>query len=151
MEEAILRSHCEGLLEQRYNTLSGGERQRVLCARAMAQESDYIFLDEPISNLDLSFQHHLLQSLRQLCDDKAVGIVMVMHDINLAYHYADKVYLMKSGRRIMSGKKSEVMEEETLSTLYDWPLEKISSPRGLSQEEVYFVALHEVLSDRSAG
>lgn len=128
--EAVRRCQCEALLEQDFSTLSGGEKQRVLCARAMAQESDFILLDEPVSNLDIRYEESILLSLKNLCKERGTGIVCVIHDINLAARFADTFLLMKEGRIFAAGEQAEVLSAPLLSRLYDWPLEELSDKAG---------------------
>ncbi|MDO5015526.1 MAG: ABC transporter ATP-binding protein [Eubacteriales bacterium] len=134
--EALRRSGAIDLAEQSFTRLSGGERQRVLCARAIAQESSFIILDEPVSNLDLRYQHTILATLRQLAHDKNVGILCVMHDVNLAKQYADEILLLKQGRTVGQGPTEELLNEALLSEVYDWPLVKVESRSG---QESFFV------------
>lgn len=142
VRDAITRCQCEDLLDKNFSYLSGGEKQRVLCARAIAQESSFIFLDEPVSNLDLKYQHSILHTLKQLCEEKQVGLISVMHDINLASQYCDEIYLMKDGQCVRAGKREEVLHAELLSKVYEWPLEKISPAADHGRAgESYFRAI----------
>ena len=77
--------------------LSGGERQRAVLARALATEAQFLLLDEPTANLDMSHQATLLSLVRQRCDERRAAALVVTHDINLAAQFADIVMLMKSG------------------------------------------------------
>lgn len=134
--DALRRSGAADLAEQSFAKLSGGERQRVLCARAIAQESSFIILDEPVSNLDLRYQHTILATLRQLAHDKNVGILCVMHDVNLAKQYADEILLLKQGKTVGQGPTEELLNEALLSEVYDWPLVEVESRSG---QESFFV------------
>lgn len=142
VQEAVCRCRCEELLEKNFACLSGGERQRVLCARAIAQDSSFIFLDEPVSNLDLKYQHFILHTLRKLSLEKRVGLISVMHDVNLAAQYCDEIYLMKEGQCVRAGTLSEVLRTELLSSVYEWPLEKLTPDTAEGQPgESYFRAI----------
>jgi len=107
--EAMERVSITDLSGRDYLTLSGGERQRVQFARALAQiweppatGSRFLFLDEPVSSLDIHYQHHFLQLIRSLLDEKIV-VIAVLHDLNLALQYADRMLFMKEGRIAAAG------------------------------------------------
>jgi iron complex transport system ATP-binding protein len=93
--------------------LSGGERQRALIARALAQQTGHVLLDEPTNHLDIRFQHEVLRLVRDL-----PGAAMVLHDLNLAARYCDRVVVMDHGRIVASGTPSEVLVPETLEPVY---------------------------------
>ncbi|MVN91554.1 heme ABC transporter ATP-binding protein [Mucilaginibacter aquatilis] len=95
-----------------YSTLSGGEQQRVQLARVIAQIYDidgaYLFLDEPTNGLDLLYQQQILNTARHLAD-KGFGVVAILHDINFASRYADRVLILKEGRILALGTPNEVI------------------------------------------
>lgn len=109
------------LINKRIDTLSGGEKQRAAIVRALLQNAEILLLDEPTNHLDIRHQHVLMQQLRALNEPKPT-IIMVLHDLNLAAHYSDFVALMKDGKVVTHGETSEVMQEQTLSQLYDWQI-----------------------------
>lgn len=137
INEAICLSGSTGLAEKNFSHLSGGERQRVLSARAIAQESAFILLDEPVSNLDLKYQHQLLATLQNLCRERGTGIVCVLHDINLARQYAEKAFLMKEGKILAEGPVEETLHASLLSEVYEWPIEEI---RGENSQDSFLVS-----------
>lgn len=141
VQEAIQRCSCEPLLDKSFAFLSGGERQRVLCARAIAQETDFIVLDEPVSNLDLKYQHAILSTVRDICRDRGCGIICVMHDINLAHYYADEVLILKKGRIAAEGTKRETLTPEILSEVFEWPMRRVMIE---GEEEPIFLAHNEI-------
>lgn len=102
-KETMKIADVSHLAERDYLTLSGGEKQRVHFARVLAQiwtndnTNKFLFLDEAVSHLDLKHQHQLLQTAKNLCG-KNVTIVAVLHDLNLAYTYGDRILFMKEGR-----------------------------------------------------
>jgi iron complex transport system ATP-binding protein len=107
-----------------YPTLSGGERQRVQLARVLAQvweqqngASRYLLLDEPTSNLDLTHQHSTLGVARHFAGD-GVGVLVILHDLNLAAQYCDEIIMLKQGRRICSGPPSEVFTTENIHSTF---------------------------------
>ncbi|MDD3535401.1 MAG: ABC transporter ATP-binding protein [Candidatus Cloacimonetes bacterium] len=110
-------------LKERYlSELSGGEKQRVYLARALAQNTKYILLDESLSQLDINFQVEIIRLLKELSTAQGKAIVLVSHNLNLAANYADKMILLKQGRLIASGTPNEVMQEALLAKLFDLPL-----------------------------
>jgi len=107
--EAMQRLSVLPLADRDYLSLSGGERQRVQFARALAQIWDappegerYLFLDEPVSSLDIHYQHEFLALARDLAASRIV-LIAVLHDLNLALEYADRILFLKAGRLVASG------------------------------------------------
>lgn len=138
IEKIVKELNLDALLDLEFNFLSGGEKQRVQFGRVLLQlESEgenqpikYLFLDEPLNNLDVRYQIELLKYARKFVDDKRGTVIVVMHDINLCYQYADRVLLMQKGNVIMDGTVEEVMLPELLSQTYQIELEQIQSLDG---------------------
>jgi len=101
-----------------YNNLSGGERQLVLIGRALMQDTGYILMDEPTSHLDFKNQHLILQKLKKF-SQKGKGIVVALHDPNLALKYCDRVIIIKEGRVLAKGKIEEEMNSRIMSQAYN--------------------------------
>jgi len=99
--------------------LSGGERQRAVLARALATEAPVLLLDEPTANLDISHQATLLSLVRKRCDVQGAAALVVTHDINLASQFADVVFLMKGGKAIKSGSRTEVVTPALLKEVFE--------------------------------
>ena len=99
------------------NQLSGGEKQRVMIARALIQQPEILLLDEPTSALDLSHQHHTLALARELAA-QGVGVMSILHDLNLAAQYADNVLLLGQGKVIDQGPVEQVMTAAKITDLY---------------------------------
>ncbi len=104
-----------GLRDKSYLTLSGGEKQRVQLARVLLQLSQaesppLLLLDEPTSALDLAQQHRLCQRMRQLAHQRQYGVVAVLHDLNLAHRYADRVLVVEQGRLVADGPPETVLD-----------------------------------------
>ncbi|MDQ0594765.1 iron complex transport system ATP-binding protein [Chryseobacterium ginsenosidimutans] len=113
------------LKDREYNTLSGGEKQRVHLSRVMAQLQNEIthklvFLDEPLNNLDVKHQYKALEIIKNFTK-KANSAIVVLHDLNLAAQFADKILLMKSGRVSSYGTPEEVFTSENISEAYNFP------------------------------
>ncbi|MCK0471988.1 ABC transporter ATP-binding protein [Halalkalibacter sp. APA_J-10(15)] len=100
------------------NRLSGGERQRVWIAMALAQKTNYLFLDEPTTYLDLFHQYEILELITQLNQLNSMTIVMVLHDLNQAIKYSDQLIIMKDGAIVKHGKPAEVMNEQIIKEIY---------------------------------
>ncbi|MBV7433804.1 ATP-binding cassette domain-containing protein [Cardiobacteriaceae bacterium TAE3-ERU3] len=99
--------------------LSGGQRQRALVAMVFAQDTDLILLDEPLNNLDMYHARQLMQTLRTAVDDWGKTIVIVLHDINYASHYADHITAMQDGKIFANGNTRDVLTQSTISNLYN--------------------------------
>lgn len=101
--------------EQSYLSLSGGEKQRVILARAIAQKPSLLILDEPTNHLDIRYQLTVLNIVRDL----GINVLAVLHDVQMAYHYSDYIYLMKDGKFVFEGVPSDVITEEHIKEIYD--------------------------------
>ncbi len=115
------------LQERTYTTLSGGERQRVQLARVLAQiwepidgETRYLLMDEPTNNLDLTHQHSTLRVARQFADE-GVGVMVILHDLNLAAEYADYILLLHEGVMLDYGAPEAVLTQENILHAYQMP------------------------------
>ncbi|HWI65209.1 MAG TPA: heme ABC transporter ATP-binding protein [Symbiobacteriaceae bacterium] len=98
--------------------LSGGERQRVMVARALAQEPQLLILDEPTAHLDIAHQVELLDLTRRLNREQGLTVIAVLHDLNLAAQYADRLLMMKEGRRFAEGAPADVVTEPNVAAVY---------------------------------
>ena len=132
--DALDKMGVASLAHIAYPLLSGGERQRVQIARAFVQlasseqgKPQYLFLDEPTSALDLHHQLQLMQQLQTLAK-KGLAIVCVLHDLQLAAQYADKIILLKEGNLMGVGKASELLTEANIESLYRVPNHIIAHP-----------------------
>lgn len=103
---------------QKLTQLSGGERQRAWIAMALAQKTDIIVLDEPTTFLDLSHQLEVLELIKSLNKTENVTILMVLHDLNQAIRYSDRVYVMKLGSIIAEGKPEDVLTSDRLKEVF---------------------------------
>lgn len=126
VHRALEALELEALAETEYGVLSGGERQRTHAARVLAQldgleGQPWLLLDEPTSALDLAHQHRLLEATTRRARS-GVGVLLVLHDPNLAARYADDLVLLGAGRVLAHGPTREVLAEEPLSQLYGVPV-----------------------------
>jgi iron complex transport system ATP-binding protein len=126
VREAMRAADVTHLAEREYTRLSGGERQRVQLARVLAQIWDgptgsprFLLLDEPTSSLDLAHQHQVLGTARRMAERHGIGVLAILHDLNLAGCYADSVWLLRAGRTVRSGPAAEVLVSAALEDVFD--------------------------------
>jgi len=118
-------------LEGRYlDELSGGQRQRAYVAMVLAQDTDYVLLDEPLNNLDMKHAVDTMRHLRRAATELGKTIVIVLHDINFAGHYADHICAVKGGAVVRSGPPAEIMTDAVLTEIFDTPVRVIDGPDG---------------------
>ena len=103
--------------------LSGGQRQRAFIAMVLAQDTRYVLLDEPLNNLDLRHMTEIMKLLRAMADDLDKRIVVVLHDVNFAATYADRIVAMRAGRILADGTAEEIIRPEVLADVYDTPVD----------------------------
>jgi iron complex transport system ATP-binding protein len=119
VDEALEYMALTDMQDRYIDELSGGQRQRAYISMTLAQDTDYIFLDEPLNNLDMKHSVQMMQLLRKLVREKQKTIVIVIHDINFASCYADYIIALKDGEVLLDGKKDEVITTEALKAVYD--------------------------------
>ncbi|MFA5874813.1 MAG: ABC transporter ATP-binding protein [Anaerolineales bacterium] len=132
-DEAIARLALQkvdalDLSERRVGELSGGEQQRVLLARALAQSTPILLLDEPTSNLDLHYQVSFMETVSTLAHRDNLAVLVALHDLNLAARYADRVALLVDGEIKATGTPRQVLTPELISTAYHLPVQVILHP-----------------------
>ena len=118
MLSAMNASGCTHLADRLFSELSGGEKQRVVIARALAQEPKTLLLDEPTVYLDISGQLEMMDLVAELNKEKSLTIVAVLHDINLAARYCDRIALLNRGRLETLGPPDEVLNPDTILSVY---------------------------------
>lgn len=120
-----------GALEGRYlDELSGGQRQRAYVAMVLAQDTEVVLLDEPLNNLDMKHAVTMMAQLRRAADELGRTVVIVLHDINFAAHYADRICAMKDGRVVEFGTPQEIMTDAVLTRVFETPVHVIEGPHG---------------------
>ena len=111
-------------LEHRYlDQLSGGQRQRAFVAMVLAQDTDVILLDEPLNNLDIKYSVAMMELARKAADELGKTVVIVIHDINFAAAYSDRILAMKDGKVVIHDTPARVMRPAVLSSLYDMEMD----------------------------
>jgi len=118
IEKAMAETSTTHLKDKSINELSGGEKQRALIARAFAQDSEIILMDEPVSMLDINHQIEIMDLSRSLADRLDKTIVCVLHDLNLAAQYAQHIFLMKDGVVLKQGLPDEILDADIISEVY---------------------------------
>ena len=118
IETAMEETGTQHLRDKSVNELSGGEKQRTLLARAFAQDSDIILMDEPVSMLDINHQIEIMDLARSMADDKLKTIICVLHDLNLAAQYAQHIFLMKDGTVIRAGIPDVILDADIIRETY---------------------------------
>lgn len=129
IDEAMALFGLQDLSTRFIETLSGGQRQRAFVAMAYCQYTDYLLLDEPLNNLDMYFARDLMQSLRQIADRHGRTIVIVLHDINYAGRFADRIVAMKNGRIVADGPPGEIIAQDTLREIYGFDIPVVTIDR----------------------
>lgn len=135
--ESLKRFDVEHLIDRNYLTLSGGEQQRVQLSRVVGQllskeaaQPRYLFLDECTSSLDLAHQHQVFRVLKDLIREYDLSVLVVLHDLNLASQYSDRLLLMKEGEIVRLDKVDEVLVEELIEDVYGFKSQVINHPQG---------------------
>jgi iron complex transport system ATP-binding protein len=134
-DEKIISKYIDFLeltdLEHRYlDELSGGQRQRTYVAMILCQETEYVLLDEPLNNLDIARSVQMMEHLRLAANEFGRTILMVMHDINFAAKYSDRICAMKHGQIAAFGTVEEIMKPDILSDIFETKIDIIQGPYG---------------------
>ncbi|MMZ48729.1 Iron(3+)-hydroxamate import ATP-binding protein FhuC [compost metagenome] len=127
VEQSMAYMGLEDMKDKHIDLLSGGQRQRAFIAMILAQDTEYILLDEPLNNLDMKHSVQIMKTLRNLVDDLGKTILVVLHDINFASCYSDYIVGMKDGRLLKQGTADEMIDSQVLKDLYDMdiPIQQI--------------------------
>ena len=122
IERAMQLCDVTSLGDRLIQNLSGGERQRVRVARALAQQPDTLVLDEPSNALDLGHEMAVFELLHRLRSEHGMTVVVATHNINLASRFAQRLLLMHEGRAVACGSPADVLQSDTISATYQWPV-----------------------------
>ena len=126
--EALEMMNITEFADRNIDELSGGQRQRVWIAMALAQQTDILFLDEPTTYLDITYQVEILDLLTDLNKKYGTTIVMVLHDINLSARYADYLFTMKEGQLIAEGAPEDIVTSELIKETFNLECAVITDP-----------------------
>lgn len=138
VDEALKLTNTYYLKNRRINEISGGECQRVIIAKALAQNPDILLLDEPTSHLDINHQMEILRLLKDLNKKRGTTIVLVIHDINLASRYSDRILLLNNGNILGIGQPSEVVNRSNIEKAYNL---KVAIERNRITDSIYIIPL----------
>ncbi|MCL5036223.1 MAG: ABC transporter ATP-binding protein [Chloroflexi bacterium] len=119
VEESLASVGADHLSDRRLEELSGGERQRVILARALAQKTPLILLDEPISHLDIGYQVESMELLKKINRDQGIAMIIILHDLNLAARYCPDLLLLYKGEVLAQGKPGQVLVPELMKTAFN--------------------------------
>ena len=126
--EAMEIMNITEFADRNIDELSGGQRQRVWIAMALAQQTDILFLDEPTTYLDITYQVEILDLLTDLNRKYGTTIVMVLHDINLSARYADHIFALHKGKLVAEGAPSEVITSSLIKDIFNLECKVIEDP-----------------------
>lgn len=134
-DEQIISRYIDFLglteLEGRYlDQLSGGQRQRAYVAMVLAQETQYVLLDEPLNNLDMSHSVQMMRHLRDAATTFGKTVVAVLHDVNFAAKYSDYICAAKNGKVVHFGTPEQIMQDDILTDIFNTPVKVIQGPDG---------------------
>ncbi|MFT4402209.1 petrobactin ABC transporter ATP-binding protein YclP [Bacillus sp. SW14] len=131
INQALGYMKLEDIQDKYLDQLSGGQCQRAFIAMVIAQDTDYIFLDEPLNNLDMKHSVEIMKLLKRLVEELGKTIVIVIHDINFASVYSDHIVALKNGRIVKEGPPEEIIETSVLEEIYDMtiPIQTIDHQR----------------------
>lgn len=117
--EAIQYMELEEFQDRFIDELSGGQRQRAYIAMVIAQDTEYVLLDEPTNNLDIYHATNMMKTVRKLCDELGKTVILVLHEINYAAFYSDYICAFKNGKIAKYGKVEEVIKKDVLAEIYN--------------------------------
>lgn len=121
IDEAIAFLNLEDLQGRFLDELSGGQKQRAYVAMVLAQDTDYVLLDEPLNNLDMKHSVLMMRQLRRAADELGKTIVLIIHDINFAAAYSDRIVALRDGQIAAAGTVEEIMQDDVLTRIFDTP------------------------------
>ena len=119
VDQAIEYMNLTEMQDKYLDELSGGQKQRAFIAMVIAQDTDYILLDEPLNNLDMKHSVQIMKILRKLVDELGKTVIIVLHDINFASVYSDRIVALKDGKLVKDGPTREIINSDALRDIYD--------------------------------
>ena len=125
IDQALDFLHLTELQNRFLDQLSGGQRQRAYVAMVLAQDTEYVLLDEPLNNLDMQHSVQMMKQLRRAADELGKTVVIVVHDINFAARYADQILAMNDGQLSCFGPPEQIITSEVLESVFSTPVEVI--------------------------
>lgn len=140
IDEAIEMMELENLENRYLDQLSGGQRQLAYIAMILCQDTQYIFLDEPLNNLDMKHSAQLMRILKRIIERTGKTIFVVIHDINFVSTYADYIVALKDGHIVYQGVNDDIITEDVLSDIFDF---KIKIKQILNQKICLYYQCHE--------
>ena len=123
VDEALAWSELGPLADRHLDQLSGGQRQRAYVAMVMCQGTDHVLLDEPLNNLDMRHAVQMMRMLRGMADELGRTVVLVVHDVNVASCYSDRIVAMREGQLVAEGPTADLMTPELLRKVFDVEVE----------------------------
>lgn len=128
VEKAMMLTQTLKFRHEHVSSLSGGEKQRVWMAMLLAQQSQFLLLDEPLAALDVAYQVETMGLIQDLSQSLGIGVVIILHDVNLAARYCDQVIALHSGRVLVQGTPTDLMTEENLRAIYGVDMSLLAHP-----------------------
>ncbi len=128
--ESLERMNVESLSDKNVSELSGGQKQRVFLARSLAQDPDFFIFDEPTSALDLKFQMKTMITMREVIEERNAGMLIALHDINLALNYTDRVIMIKDRKIFASGDPRTTITSDSIREVYGVETEIVETGNG---------------------
>ena len=119
INQAIEYMNLTDMQDKFLDELSGGQKQRAFIAMVIAQDTDFILLDEPLNNLDMKHSVQIMKILRKLVDELGKTVVIVLHDINFASVYSDRIVALKDGKVVKDGPTNDIINSDALRDIYD--------------------------------
>lgn len=131
IDEAIRYLDLEDLSGRFIDEMSGGQRQRAFVAMVLAQDTDYVLMDEPLNNLDMPHAAGMMKLIRRIADDLGKTFILVLHDINFASIYSDSIVAMRDGELIVQGAPGDILQTKVLREIFaiDIPVHTINGQR----------------------
>ncbi|WP_026772349.1 ATP-binding cassette domain-containing protein [Sediminibacillus sp. JSM 1682029] len=123
VDEAIAYMELQEIQDKFLDQLSGGQQQRAYIAMVIAQDTEYILLDEPLNNLDMKHSVQIMKVLRRLVNDLGKTVILVIHDVNFASVYSDYIVALKDGKIVNKGPTNEIIDKAVLKEVYDMDID----------------------------